>query len=599
MFKYILFFVLLLIGLDAFSQGANNPEHEVISRVYFGSLPYDATDIMNPPVGTNLLPCTGYSDYSVGNTNNGDGNVAGLEYFTGVLRNETYNLEVEGDFCDSNPSIFNANRAIKVYIDYDASGSFETTELVYTSPYYDVNNPVINTSITIPNTAALGSIKMRIVYNRVGAFTALWQASAINWAVNNFQYGETEDYTLVVIGYVDSIQSVNTSCYNSSDGQIQIFPNATAPATTEYSINGLAGPWSTNLVYTNLAVGDYDVWARDAALAPNFVYEQLQTSVVSSDTIFVNPQITSDYNGSDVSCVNSTDGEITLSSIGGDDTFYSYQYSSTSNPNLTDVLVNPLTALAADTYTFVATDAQGCTALPVDIEITEPLELVIDGVNVVQQPSCNSICDAIIDVQASGGALPYTYNVDGFDNGNNNVVANVCSGMPLVAVTDANNCLVQFNATVPNPVNLNLTASIVSDYSGFGVSCQNATDGTIQLSTTGGTGGEYSYSVDGGLTFPYSSSGTLDIGSLGEGNYSVISIDSNLCESLPQDLILSAPTPLSFDFITTTLQISCNGFSDGEITIQAIDGVGGYVYSTDGGITTQATGVFSNLSANT
>ena len=92
---------------------------------------------------------------------------------------------------------------------------------------------------------------------------------------------------------------------------------------------------------------------RDAALAPNFVYEQLQTSVVSSDTIFVNPQVTSDYNGSDVSCVNSADGEITLTSIGGDDALYTYQYSSTSNPNLTDVLMNPLTALVADTYTFV------------------------------------------------------------------------------------------------------------------------------------------------------------------------------------------------------------------------------------------------------
>ena len=71
------------------------------------------------------------------------------------------------------PSIFNANRAIKVYIDYDASGTFETSELVYTSPFYDDDNPVINTAITIPNTAAFGSIKMRIVYNRVGAFTAV------------------------------------------------------------------------------------------------------------------------------------------------------------------------------------------------------------------------------------------------------------------------------------------------------------------------------------------------------------------------------------------------------------------------------------------
>ena len=62
--------------------------------------------------------------------------------------------------------------------------------------------------------------------------------------------------------------------------------------------------------------------------------------------------------------------------------------------------------------------------------------------------------------------------------------------------------------------------------------------------------------------------------------------------------MLSAPTPLSFDFITTSLQISCNGFNDGEVNVQAIDGVGGYLYSIDSGTTTQATGV-SNLSANT
>ena len=601
MLKQINFFVLLFFGLNVFSQqqGANNFEHELISRVYFGSLPFDTMDIMNPPVGTTLFPCAKWSDFSLNNTSNVDANLIGLEYFTGVLRNETYNLEVEGDFCDSNPFIFNPNRAIKVYIDYDASGSFENSELVYTSPYYDIPNPIFNTTITIPNNTQLGSIKMRIVYNRVGAVTVFWESPAINWSTWNYDYGETEDYTLVVVGYVDSLESINTSCYNSSDGQIQIYPSITAPATTQYSINGSLGPWTTNLIYPNLPPGDYDVWARDAALAPNYVYEQLQTSVISPDTVFVNPQITSDYNGSDISCLNSADGEISLTSIGGDATSYVYQYFSTSNPILTDVLVNPLTALVADTYTFVATDAQGCASLPVDIEITEPLELVIDEVNVVQQASCNSTCDAIIDIQASGGALPYNYYMDGFDNGNNNVVTNVCSGMPLVAVTDANNCPVQFNATVPDPVDLNLTANISSDYTGFSVSCQNATDGIIQVSATGGTGGEYSYSIDGGLTFTYSSSGTLDIGSLGVGTYSVIVIDSNLCESLPQDLVLSAPNPPYFDFITTISQISCNGYSDGEISVQAIDGVGSYAYSTDGGTTTQASGIFSNLSANT
>ena len=599
MFKRILVFSLLLFVIKLFPQGANNNEFEIISRVYFGDLPFDATDIMNPAVGTNLLPCTGYSDYSLGNTNNGDGNVTGSEFVTGVLRNETYNLEVEGGFCGPTPSVFNANRSVKVYIDYDASDSFEVSELVYTSAYFDNNNPIINATITIPNTASLGAIKMRIVYNRVGAFTALWQAAAVNWATNNFQYGETEDYTLIVTGYIDSVESVNTSCYNSSDGQIQIFPNITAPATTEYSINGLAGPWTTNLIYTNLAAGDYDVWARDSDLAPNFVYEQLQTSVISSDTVFVNPQITSDYNGSDISCFEGADGEITLSANGGGGALYSYEYTSPSNPIYTTVLGNPLSALSDGTYSFIATDPLGCASMPSEIEITEPSELTIDAVNVVQPPSCNTICDAIIEVQASGGTLGYTFNVDGFDNGNNNVVSNVCSGNPLLTVTDVNNCSALSNPTILAPNILTLSTNIISDYSTYAISCQDSTDGSIEVSASGGTGGEFSYSIDGGLTFPYSSIGTLDIGNLAEGNYSVIAIDSNLCESLPQDIILNAPVPLSFDFITTSTVISCNGYSDGEISLLGADGVGDYLYSIDGGITTQTSGDFPSLSAGT
>jgi gliding motility-associated-like protein len=599
MFRCFLIFISLLIGLNAFSQGANSTSFELVSRVYFGTPPYDVTDIMNPPVGTVLFPCTGYSDYTLGNSNNGDGNVAGLEYVTGVLRNETYDLEVEGGFCGSTPSVSNPNRAIKVYVDFDASGTYESTELVYTSPYSNNNNPIFNTSITIPNDAALGPITMRIVYNRVGAFTALWQVTALNWAINNFQYGETEDYTLIVTGYVDSISSTSTTCYNTSDGQIQIIPDVTAPATTEYSINGLAGPWTTNLIYTNLAVGDYDVWARDSDLAPNYVYEALQTTVVSSDTVFVNPQITSDYNGSEISCNGNLDGEITLSASGGDDALYTYQYSSTSNPIITDALANPLTNLGADTYTFIATDAQGCTSLPTDIEITEPSPVVIDAVVVDQPPSCNTSCDAIITIDASGGTPAYSYNVDGVDNGNNNTVNGVCSGLPLLTVTDDNGCFTQSNPLIPNPADLDLTVNITSDFSSFPISCQDSTDGTIEVSTLGGSGGEYSYSIDGGLTFPYASIGALDITNLSEGSYSVIAVDSNLCESLPQDIILNAPTPLSFDFITTITPISCNGFSDGEISLLGEDGVGAYIYSIDGGATTQTSGDFTSLTAGT
>jgi len=586
------------LGLDAFSQGASSNNFEVISRVYFGTPPFDAADIMNPSVGTNELPCTGYSDFTVGNTNNGDGNVTGLEYFTGVVRDATYSLEIEGGFCGTSPTVFNANRAMKVYIDYDISGTFETNELVFTSGYFNINNPVANTTITIPSTASLGETKMRVIYNRVGLFTALWQVPAINWATNNFQYGEAEDYTIYVVGYIDSVQSTSTTCYNSLDGQIEIFPNITAPSTTEYSINGLAGPWSTNLIYTNLAAGDYDIWARDGAMSPNFVYEQLQTTVTSSDTVFVNPQVTSNYNGFDISCVNAIDGEISLSSIGGDASSYSYEYYSLSNANQITINNNVITGLASDTYFITALDAQGCSSSTVEVEISSPVELVVDEVNTIQPPSCSSSCDATIQIQASGGAQPYNFSVDGNNNGINNIVQNVCSGTPLVLITDANNCLASFtNFTIIDPLDLTLSATITSNYSSYSISCVGASDGVINVSTTGGSGGEYFYSIDGGLTFPFSSTTPLDINNLPVGIINLVAIDSNQCQSQQQEIELTAPPPLSYDFITTSTPISCHGFSDGEITVQATGGASNYEYSLDTGNNTQSSGVFSGLSA--
>ena len=546
MFKHTLFFVLLLIGLDVFSQGANLNEHEVISRVYFGTLPYDATDIMSPPNGTNLLPCTGYSDYSLGNTNIFDGNDLGLEYFTGVLRNETYELEVEGDFCDSDPSIFNANRSIKVYIDYDASGTFEATELVYTSPYYNVSNPIINAPITIPNNAALGSITMRIIYNRVGISTPIWELDLINWSTNNFQYGETEDYTLVVTGYVDSIQSVNTSCYNSSDGQIQIFPNVTAPVTTEYSINGLAGPWSTNLIYTNLSAGDYDVWARDTSLAPNIVYEKLQTSVVSPDTLFVNPQIISDYNGSHLSCFGASDAVLNVNATGGTPPYY---YSLVPDPTVSPLPANNLIInLSAGLQTLQLEDDNGCLSSPQPFEVIQPDELLISDINLVSNVSCFGGSDGEVIISASGGTGAYSYFVDSLYNSSNQAqysVNGLAANTYNVVVSDLNNCtssIAILPITQPNQLNANLTFVNLGCEGDFGSATVSPTGGTPNylISWTNGTS-------------------TTSIDQLTSGAYSVSITDALGC----QEIIDFEITEPSISLLVTP--IVCNGSNNGVI----------------------------------
>ena len=599
-FTFVVLF-LFFCDLLSFSQGPLNLNGELISRVYFGTPPYDATDIMNPSSGITNSNCVRYSDFTIGNNTFTDGNLTNTPFFTGVQRDSSYQLEVEGGACSS-ISVANPNRAIKVYVDWNNNNDFEEGELEYTSSYENSQAPIFNTTITVPNTSVLGEIKMRIVYSRVSTLTFFWEQFPYGiTSPLGYSYGEVEDYTLNVIGYMDSLVATNTTCDNTTDGQIEVYPSSTAPVILEYSLDGPLGTWQTNPSFTNLASGTYMIWARDPNLAPNYVYEQLQITVNNSGSVFVTPLINSDYNGFPISCNGGADAEVVLSANGGDNSLYSFQYSSINNSNLINVTGSSVTGLSADTYTFLAIDAQGCSSSPVEIEIIEPQPILIDAVIISQIPSCVNTCDGAVEVVVSGGTSSYNYIIDGTDYGSINNIGGLCSGVQLLEVFDLNgsgfNCSTDLDINIPNPQPIQINTNIVSDYLGYNVSCQDSLDGAIEISATGGTGGEYMFSLDGGLNFPFTSSSVLEIDDLGESTLEIVALDSNLCQSPVNVVNLSAPIPLSFDVISTTSPISCFGYSDGEITLQAANGVGGYAYSIDGGINAQSSGVFSGLSS--
>jgi hypothetical protein len=150
----------------------NSPNSEVIGRVNFGSLPFGVEDINNPSLNGILnSTCTGYSDFTVGNSSNLDGNLTNAEFSTGVVKSQTYYLQVEGSFCSSNFSNSgNPNRALKVFVDFNDDGDFtDAGEQVYVSnvadgAYQQVDEPIFNTSFVIPLDAVVGELRMRIVY---------------------------------------------------------------------------------------------------------------------------------------------------------------------------------------------------------------------------------------------------------------------------------------------------------------------------------------------------------------------------------------------------------------------------------------------------
>ncbi len=121
------------------------------------------------------------------------------------------------------------------------------------------------------------------------------------------------------------------------------------------------------------------------------------------------------------------------------------------------------------------------------------------------------------------------------------------------------------------------------------VQCFGATNGTITVTTTGGVE-PYSYSIDGGTT--YVSSGVFT--DLEAGNYTVLVTDAISCSSNPQNVTISQPAS-ELTFTTAHENVVCADDDNGSITVTAEGGTPPYQYSQNGGISYQASHIFTDL----
>jgi len=118
-------------------------------------------------------------------------------------------------------------------------------------------------------------------------------------------------------------------------------------------------------------------------------------------------------------------------------------------------------------------------------------------------------------------------------------------------------------------------------------SCNGAADGTLSATATGGTG-PYEFSLNNGISFQTSG----NFSGLSAGDTTLIIKDSSGCQV---ENTITISQPLIVGFIATPDQVSCNGSTDGDISIAATGGNGGYVYSIDNGTTFQTSNQFKDL----
>ena len=121
------------------------------------------------------------------------------------------------------------------------------------------------------------------------------------------------------------------------------------------------------------------------------------------------------------------------------------------------------------------------------------------------------------------------------------------------------------------------------------VQCYGASNGSITITATGGVE-PYNYSIDGGTTF--SSNGTFT--GLAGGSYTVLVTDAISCSSDPQGVTISQPAS-ELTFTTTQENVVCADEDNGSITVSAEGGTPPYQYSNNGGISYQASHIFSDL----
>ena len=208
--------------------------------------------------------------------------------------------------------------------------------------------------------------------------------------------------------------------------------------------------------------------------------------------------------------------------------------------------------------------------------------LAVSATSIVNS-TCNGSDNGSIVAVGTGGATPYTYNTNDYNNHLSPNFGGFAAGSYSVYVTDALGCRASAPFVITEPPAITFT-SIQSTTS----SCGNA-DGGIVVNATGGTGA-LQYRLNSGS---YQVSGNFY--NQPSGSYTITVKDANNCTVQSLATVSDAGGPTLT--VTSTTSVSCNGGNDGSIVLSATGGAGVLQYSINAGTTYQPSGNFPGLAA--
>ncbi len=365
---------------------------------------------------------------------------------------------------------------------------------------------------------------------------------------------------------LDSSSFNEPLCNSGTDGSITISASGGTGAITYSKDNG--GTYQSGATFASVGAGTYNVVIKDAS----------NCTVSSSITVTEPAAMAYSSSESDPTCNGNTNGTINLSLTAGGTGAITYSIDNGSSAQSTGTF----SMLDANTYNILIEDANGCNASG-NITLTNPT--VVGVSNSVVDAGCGA-SDGSISASGSGGDGSYMFSIDGGSLQSSGSFNSLAAGSYTIRVEDGNSCFFEEDVDIVNPGAPSLGSPTTGDPTCFGM-----LNGTVTISATGGTG-VLSYTIDGG-------SNTQSTGSftgLMAGNYTIEVMDVNSCTDVV-GVTLTDPTQINASVSSTN--ILCFGNGDGNITITGMGGTGALEYSTDGGMSYQSSGSFTNLTPGT
>lgn len=340
-----------------------------------------------------------------------------------------------------------------------------------------------------------------------GSYTLIFHDA--NFCYDTLTYTVTEPPVLTTNAAVTTdFNGYGVSCFGADDASVD---GTVGGGTAPYAYLWNSGANTEDL--SNIGAGSYTLVVTDQ----NGCVDSIAITVTQPSDLVVSGVVT------DVLCNGFADGSIDLTASGS---VPSYSYNWSNGASTEDI-----SSLPPGTFSVTVTDANGCTET-YSGQVSE-LAPVIISASLTPIP-CFGGNDAAIDVTISGGTGNYQY---AWSNGaNSQDITMLYAGSYSLAVTDENGCTAADTFVVTEPAILNLALSSPIQFSGYNISYNGGSDGSITCNLSGGTL-PYSYAWSTGDT-------TAALNQLPAGTYILTVTDANGC-SVSDTITLNQPDGLA------------------------------------------------------